>query len=59
MSGFETDEGNGDYVVGRGIRNTPVSTDISVAPALTFEIETLGDGSLKIAHTAFIHRRDK
>lgn len=53
------DEGDGDYVVVRGIRNSLVSTDISVASALAFEIETLADGDLKLAQTAFIHRRDK
>ena len=53
------DEGNGDYVVTRGIRNSLVDTDISVDSAFAFEIETLLDGDLKISQTAFIHRRDK
>ena len=52
------DDENGDYLVVRGIRNTLAGAGISVASALAFEIETLGDGSLKIAHTAYISRRD-
>ena len=52
------DEGDGTFVVVRGIRNTQTSTNTSWASALTFEIETVDDGSLKIAHTAFIYRRD-
>lgn len=51
-------EGDGTYVVVRGIRNTQTSTNASWASAFTFEIEAVEDGSLKIAHTAFIYRRD-
>ena len=50
-------EGDGDYVVVSGIRNSLVNTDISVASAFAFEIETVPGGDLKIAQTAFIHRR--
>lgn len=52
-----TDEGDGDYVVVRGIRNSLTGADISVASAFVFEIETVPGGNLKIAQTAFIHRR--
>lgn len=50
-------EGNGDYVVVRGIRNSLGDTDVSVASAFTFEIETVSGGDLKIAQTVFVHRR--
>jgi len=50
-------EGDGTYLVVRGIRITQASTT-SWASAFAFEIETVDDGSLKIAHTAFIYRRD-
>ena len=52
------DEGDGTYVVVRGIRNTEVATGASWASAFAFEIETVAGGELKIAHTAFIYRRD-
>jgi hypothetical protein len=51
-------EGDGTYLVVRGIRITQASINTSWASAFAFEIETIEDGSLKIAHTAFIYRRD-
>lgn len=51
-------EGDGTYVVVRGIRNTQISSGLSWASAFAFEIETVEDSSLMIAHTAFIFRRD-
>jgi hypothetical protein len=52
-----SNEGDGTYVVVRGIRNTHTPSEVGYASALAFEIETVDDGTLKIAHTAFIYRR--
>jgi len=48
-----TDEGDGRYVVTRGLRNSLGGT--SSASALTFEIATMPDGQLLFAQTAWTY----
>ncbi len=50
-------EGDGTYVVVRGIRNTHIPINEIDESAFAFEIETAEDGSLEIAHTLFMFRR--
>jgi hypothetical protein len=50
------DDGEGAYVVARGIRNSLAS--LSWSSAVVFEITTSEDGALEISQTAFIKIRD-
>ena len=51
-----TNEGDGTYVVVRGMRNTEPASGSSEASAIVFEIETGDGGDLEIASSQWIYR---